>query len=667
MTKGDLMFNKDDFKAVNAIRTLAIAQIEKANSGHPGLPMGASPMAYTVFNKVLKANPANPSFFDRDRFVLSAGHGSAMLYSLLHLSGYNLSIDDLKNFRQIGSITPGHPEHGMTPGVEVTTGPLGQGIAQAVGLAVAEKHLAGLYNKEDIEIIDHYTYALCGDGDLMEGVAYEAMSLAGHLKLDKLILLYDSNDICLDGDLNTSFSESVKDRVIAQGWDYERVEDGEDLEAILKAIESAKKNKKPTMVEVKTVIGFGSANEGTNKVHGAPIGSDDFENVKKAYGWEAEDFVISDDIYETFKKGIGERGKKANEGWDELLKEYEEKYPEGYKDLMAGINRELPENFMDDVKKYSHEDKALATRASSGEILQDLAKISRNIWGGSADLFSSNKTNIKETDAFRDETPAGRNVWYGVREFAMAAVGNGIMAHGGTFHHVSTFFVFSDYLKAAVRLSALSKHPLTYVMTHDSVAVGEDGPTHEPIDQLAMLRAIPNTIVLRPADANETRLAWKIALESKDKPVVIALTRQNVPNLKQTENLDSIDKGGYVIKDSSNPDLALIATGSEVSLALEVADKLEEEGKNVRVISMPSVELFKAQDKSYREEVLPDDLRNRVSIEMASSFGWGDLIGLDGLNISIDRFGISGPGGDVAAELGFTSEKIIEKIKDKFY
>lgn len=661
------MFNKDDFKAVNAIRTLAIAQIEKANSGHPGLPMGASPMAYTVFNKVLKANPANPSFFDRDRFVLSAGHGSAMLYSLLHLSGYDLSIDDLKNFRQIGSITPGHPEHGMTPGVEVTTGPLGQGIAQAVGLAVAEKHLGGLYNKEDIEIIDHYTYALCGDGDLMEGVAYEAMSLAGHLKLDKLIILYDSNDICLDGDLNTSFSESVKDRVIAQGWDYERVEDGEDLGAILKAIESAKENKKPTMVEVKTVIGFGSANEGTNKVHGAPIGAEDFENVKKAYGWEAEDFVISDDIYEIFKKGIGERGKKANEDWDKLLKEYEEKYPEDYKDLMAGINRELPENFMDEVKKYSHEDKALATRASSGEILQDLAKISRNIWGGSADLFSSNKTNIKETDAFRDETPAGRNLWYGVREFAMAAVGNGIMAHGGTFHHVSTFFVFSDYLKAAVRLSALSKHPLTYVMTHDSVAVGEDGPTHEPIDQLAMLRAIPNTIILRPADANETRLAWKIALESKDKPVVIALTRQNVPNLKQTEDLDSIDKGGYVIKDSSNPDLALIATGSEVSLALEVADKLEEEGKNVRVISMPSVELFKAQDKSYRQEVLPDDLRNRVSIEMASSFGWGDLTGLDGLNISIDRFGISGPGGDVAAELGFTSEEIIEKIKDKFY
>ena len=661
------MFNKDDFKAVNAIRTLSVAQIEKANSGHPGLPMGASPMAYTLFNKVLKANPANPSFFDRDRFVLSAGHGSSMLYSLLHLAGYGIGIDDLKEFRQIGSITPGHPEVGMTPGVEVTTGPLGQGIAQAVGLAVAEKHLAGLYNKEDINIIDHYTYALCGDGDLMEGVAYESMSLAGHLKLDKLIVLYDSNDICLDGELSTSFSESVKDRVLAQGWAYERVEDGEDLEAILKSIENAKENYKPTLIEVKTVIGYGSKNQGTNKVHGAPIGAEDFEAVKKAYNWEAEDFVISDDIYETFKNGIAKRGKEANDAWDKLLKEYEEKYPEDYKELIAGINRELQENYLDEVKKYKHEDKALATRASSGEILQDLAKVSRNIWGGSADLFSSNKTNIKETEAFRDETPAGRNLWYGVREFAMAAIGNGIIAHGGTFHHVSTFFVFSDYLKAAVRLSALSKLPLTYVLTHDSVAVGEDGPTHEPIEQLAMLRSIPNTLVLRPADANETRLSWKVALESKDKPVVIALTRQNVPNLKETEELDSIDKGAYIIKDSENPELVIIATGSEVALALDSAKVLEEEGKAVRVVSMPSMELFKAQDAEYREKVLPADLRNRVSIEMASSFGWGEFTGLDGLNISIDRFGMSGPGGDVAKKLGFNTKDIVAKINEKFY
>lgn len=661
------MFNKDDFKAVNAIRTLSIAQIEKANSGHPGLPMGASPMAYALFNKVLKANPKNPTFFDRDRFVLSAGHGSAMLYSLLHLSGYDISIDDLKDFRQIGSITPGHPEVGITPGVEVTTGPLGQGIAQAVGLAACEKHLAGLYNKDDIKIIDHYTYALCGDGDLMEGVSYEAMSFAGHVNLDKLIILYDSNDICLDGDLSTSFSESVKDRVLAQNWAYERVEDGEDLDKILEAIEKAKTNKKPTLIEIKTIIGIGSKNQGTNKVHGAPIGAEDFEAVKKFYEWDAEDFVISDDIYQTFKDGIMARGQKVNEEWDALLKEYEEKYPEDYKELMAGINRELPENFMDQVKKYSHEDKALATRASGGEILQDLAKVSRNIWGGSADLFSSNKTNIVDEKAFGKESPEGRNVWYGVREFAMAAIGNGIIAHGGTFHHVSTFFVFTDYLKAAVRLSALSHLPLTYAMTHDSVAVGEDGPTHEPIDQLAMLRAIPNTLVLRPADANEARLAWKIALESKDKPVVIALTRQNVPNLKETEELESLDRGAYIIKDSENPELIMIATGSEVTLAIDSAKALEEEGKKVRVVSMPSMELFRAQDAAYKEEILPSDVRNRVSIEMGSSFGWAEFTGLDGLNIAIDRFGISGPGGDVAKELGFNTENIVEKIKQKFY
>lgn len=661
------MFNKDDFKAVNAIRTLSIAQIEKANSGHPGLPMGASPMAYALFNKVLKANPQNPTFFDRDRFVLSAGHGSAMLYSLLHLSGYDISIADLKDFRQIGSITPGHPEVGMTPGVEVTTGPLGQGIAQAVGLAAAEKHLAGLYNKDDIKIIDHYTYALCGDGDLMEGVSYEAMSFAGHVGLDKLIILYDSNDICLDGDLSTSFSESVKDRVLAQNWAYERVEDGEDLDKILEAIEKAKTNNKPTLIEIKTIIGIGSKNQGTNKVHGAPIGAEDFEAVKKFYEWDAEDFVISDDIYQTFKDGIMARGQKANEEWDALLKEYEEKYPEDYKELMAGINRELPENFMDQVKKYSHEDKALATRASGGEILQDLAKVSRNIWGGSADLFSSNKTNIVDDKAFGKDSPEGRNVWYGVREFAMAAIGNGIIAHGGTFHHVSTFFVFTDYLKAAVRLSALSHLPLSYVMTHDSVAVGEDGPTHEPIDQLAMLRAIPNTLVLRPADANEARLSWKIALESKDKPVVIALTRQNVPNLKETEELESLDRGAYIVKDAENPELIMIATGSEVALALDSAKVLADEGKKVRVVSMPSMELFRAQDPSYREKILPSDVRNRVSIEMGSSFGWGEFTGLDGLNIAIDRFGISGPGGDVAKELGFNTENIVEKIKQKFY
>ncbi len=661
------MFNNNDRLAVNAIRALSIAQIEKANSGHPGLPMGAAPMAYVLYNKILKANPENANWFDRDRFILSAGHGSSMLYSLLHLSGYKLSMDELKEFRQIDSLTPGHPEYGHTEGVEVTTGPLGQGIAQAVGMAIAEKHIGALYNKEDSKIIDHYTYALCGDGDLMEGVSYESMSLAGHLKLDKLIVLYDSNDICLDGDLNTSFSENVEARVKAQGWNYLRVEDGNDLEAIFDSIIKAKENTDgPTLIEVKTVIGYGSANAGTNKVHGAPIGKDDFTAAKKVYGWDYEDFEIPEEVYETFKEGVAKAGKEANDKWDETLKSYQEKYPEDYKELMAGINRELPENFMDQVKKYDSSMKALATRASGGEIIQDLAKITRNFWGGSADLFSSNKTNIKDSVAFRDESPEGRNIWYGVREFAMAAIGNGIMAHGGSFHHVSTFFVFSDYLKAAVRLSALSGLPLTYAMTHDSVAVGEDGPTHEPIEQLAMLRAIPNTIVLRPADANETRLAWKVALESKDKPVVIALTRQNVPNLKETEEIDNIDKGAYIIKDSENPDLVLIATGSEVALALNTAKALEEEGKKIRVVSMPSMELFRAQDDSYKEEILPKGVK-KVSIEMGTTFGWAEWTGACGLNIGIDRFGISGKGGLVQEELGFSVEAIKEKIDERYF
>ena len=661
------MFTKKDQLAVNAIRCLSLAQIEKANSGHPGLPMGASPMAYVLFNKILKTNPKNENWFDRDRFVLSAGHGSAMLYSLLHLSGYDLSIDDLKQFRQKGSKTPGHPEYSHTKGVEVTTGPLGQGIGQAVGLAIAEKHMQVLYNKDDFKIIDHYTYALCGDGDLMEGVSYEAMSLAGHLNLNKLIVLYDSNDICLDGSLSSSFSENVEKRVEAQNWNYLKVKDGNNLEEIYKAIIKAKENQNgPTLIEVKTIIGYGSKNQGTNKVHGAPIGDDDFSLAKKNYGWEFEDFIVPDEVYKTFEDGILKNGKEENEKWDEILKNYEEKYPKDYKELMIGINRKLPKDFMKDVKKYDSSMKALATRASSGEVIQDLSKITRNFWGGSADLFASNKTDIKDEKSFSDENSCGRNIFYGVREFAMAAIGNGIIAHGGSFHHVSTFFVFADYLKAAIRLSALSGHALTYVFTHDSIAVGEDGPTHEPIEQLAMLRSIPNTIVIRPADANETRLAWKIALESQNTPVILSLTRQNLPNLKQTENLEDINRGAYVIKDCENPELILISTGSEVSLALEVSKKLEEENKKVKVVSMPSMELFRMQDDSYKNEILPKNVK-KVSIEMASTFGWSEFTGDDGLNIGIDRFGISGKGEEVQEELGFCVEKIKEKITNKFF
>lgn len=661
------MFNKNDNRAISAIRALSLAQIEAANSGHPGLPMGAAPMAYVLWNKFLKANPNNANWFNRDRFILSAGHGSSMLYSLLHLAGYDLSIDDLKDFRQLGAKAAGHPERGHIDGVEVTTGPLGQGFAQAVGIAMAEKHLAAMYNKDDAQIIDHYTYVLCGDGDLMEGISYESMSLAGHLNLSKLIVLYDSNDICLDGATNTTFSEDIKKRAESLNWNYLKVEDGRDLDQIYAAINDAKGNLQgPTLIEVKTIIGYGSTKQGTNKVHGAPIGEEEFKKAKEIYEWTEDDFNIPDDIYQTFADSILKTGEEENQKWDELLKTYEEKYPEDYKNLMAGINRELPENFIDEVKKYSADDKALASRASSGEIIQDLTKITPNFWGGSADLFSSNKTNIKDTVAFTDRTPEGRNVWYGVREFAMAAIGNGIIAHGGTWHHVSTFFVFTDYLKPAIRLSALSKLPLTYVMTHDSIAVGEDGPTHEPIEQLAMIRSIPDCVMLRPADANETRLAWKLALESKEKPVVMALTRQNVGNLEETENITDINKGAYIISDcEKTPDLILIATGSEVELALETKALLKD--KNIRVVSMPSMELFREQDEAYKEEILPKEVKNRVSIEMASTFGWAEWTGTDGLNIGIDTFGLSGKGNEVTKEFGFTAEKVAEKINKKYF
>ena len=661
------MFNKNDDRAISAIRALSLAQIEAANSGHPGLPMGAAPMAYVLWNKFLKANPNNANWFNRDRFVLSAGHGPPMLYSLLHLSGYDVGIDDLKDFRQLGAKAAGHPERGHIDGVEVTTGPLGQGFAQAVGIAMAEKHLAAMYNKDDAQIIDHYTYVLCGDGDLMEGISYESMSLAGHLNLSKLIVLYDSNDICLDGATNTTFSEDIKKRAEALNWNYLRVDDGRDLDQIYEAISKAKGNiQGPTIIEVKTIIGYGSTNQGTNKVHGAPIGKEEFIKAKEIYEWTEDDFNIPDDVYDTFKEGIVKTGEEENQKWDDLLDKYQEKYPEDYKNLMAGINRELPENFIDEVKKYSADDKALASRASSGEIIQDLTKITPNFWGGSADLFSSNKTNIKDTVAFTDRTPEGRNVWYGVREFAMAAIGNGIIAHGGTWHHVSTFFVFTDYLKPAIRLSALSKLPLTYVMTHDSIAVGEDGPTHEPIEQLAMIRSIPDCVMLRPADANETRLAWKLALESKEKPVVMALTRQNVGNLEETENITDINKGAYIISDcEKTPDLILIATGSEVELALETKALLKD--KNIRVVSMPSMELFREQDEAYKEEILPKEVKNRVSIEMASTFGWAEWTGTDGLNIGIDTFGLSGKGNEVTKEFGFTAEKVAEKINKKYF
>ncbi|MDO4594141.1 MAG: transketolase [Tissierellia bacterium] len=654
------MFDKIDNLSVNAIRTLSIAQIEKANSGHPGLPMGAASMAYCLWSKFLKINPKNSKWVDRDRFILSAGHGSAMLYSLLHLSGFDLTIEDLKNFRQIDSKTPGHPEVNHTDGVEVTTGPLGQGIANAVGMAMAERHLASIYNKEDYNIVDHYTYALCGDGDLMEGISSEALSLAGHLKLSKLILLYDSNNISLDGDLNKSFSEDIRKRFEAYDWSYLKVEDGNDLEDIYSKIKQAKEIDKPTVIEIKTVIGYGSKNQATNKVHGAPIGKEDFESVKKFYQWDYEDFEIPNEVYDRFNESIIKKGIEANEKWDELFENYEKEYPQLARDFKDGFNRTIPKNLDQFIRKYSEDDKAIATRSSSGEIIQDISNNLRNFWGGSADLSSSNKTMIKEKEDFSAENYSGDNIWFGVREFAMGAIANGICAHGGSFIYVSTFFVFSDYLKAAIRLSALSKLPVIYVFTHDSVAVGEDGPTHEPIEQLAQFRALPNTNVLRPADANEVRQAWQIALNSKDRPTILVLSRQNLKNLSQTQKDLDISKGAYIIEDSEKekPDGILIATGSEVSLALETKKLLKDAGYDLRVVSMPSMELFRQQDISYQKEILPCDVENKMSIEMGTPFGWHEFVGAKGKVVGINRFGISGKGDEVVEELGFSPENI---------
>ncbi|MDO4661900.1 MAG: transketolase [Tissierellia bacterium] len=663
------MFDNIDTLAVNTIRTLSISQIENANSGHPGLPMGASPMAYCLWNKFLKVNPKNSSWVDRDRFVLSAGHGSAMLYSLLHLSGYDLSIDDLKNFRQLGSKTPGHPERMHTDGVEVTTGPLGQGIANAVGIAMAERHLAATYNKDGFDIVNHYTYAICGDGDLMEGISSEALSLAGHLKLSKLILLYDSNNISLDGPLNKSFTEDIKKRFEAYNWSYLRVEDGNDLSDLYEKIELAKKDTdRPTVIEVKTIIGYGSKNQGTNKVHGAPIGKDDYLNVKNIYNWKYDDFEVPKEVYERFSENIIKNGKEANERWDNLFKEYEKEYPKLAKAFKDGFERKFDEELKEKIKKYTSNDKPIATRSSSGQIIQDISKNDINFWGGSADLSSSNKTMISESEDFSSENYKGSNIWYGVREFAMGAIANGIMAHGGTNTYVSTFFVFSDYLRGAIRLAALSKLPVTYVFTHDSVAVGEDGPTHEPIEQLASFRAVSNLNVIRPADANEVRQAWIVALKSKQTPNMIVLSRQNLRNLKETEDNESLEKGAYIISDfeTSKKDGILIATGSEVSIALDAKELLAKEGIDVRVVSMPSFELFRNQSMEYKEEVLPKDIKNRVSIEAASTFGWKEFVGDNGISIGIDRFGMSGNGNKVLEELGFTAENIKDQYIKNF-
>lgn len=658
------MFDNTDQLAINTIRTLSMEGVQKANSGHPGLPMGAAPMAYTLWTQHLKVNPKNSKWVDRDRFVLSAGHGSIMLYSLLHLAGYDVSMDDLKNFRQWDSKTPGHPEVHFTDGVEATTGPLGQGIANAVGMAMAEAHLAATYNKENFEIVDHYTYALCGDGDLMEGVSAEAASLAGHLKLGKLVVLYDSNDISLDGPTSKAFTENVGQRFEAYDWQHILVEDGNNLEEINQAIEKAKKNTiQPTLIEVKTVIGYGAPNEGTHKVHGAPLGPEGIEAAKKAYGWEGKDFFVPGEVSQRFEEKMVDKGANSEKEWNALFNNYRSSYPELAEQFEQAMNNELPKDWDSELPSFAEGDSALASRVSSSQVLTAISKTVPAFWGGSADLSSSNNTMVAGEKDFQPGQYEGRNIWYGVREFAMAAAANGIALHGGSKTYVGTFFVFTDYLRAAVRLAAISKLPVTYVFTHDSVAVGEDGPTHEPVEHLSSLRSMPNLTVLRPADGNEVVAAWKIAMMSTDHPTMLVLSRQNLPVLPKTNELvkENVVKGAYVLspQDGETPEGILIATGSEVALAMAAQKSLKAAGKDVSVVSMPSFDLFEKQDAAYKESVLPNAVRKRVSIEMGSSFGWERYVGLDGAMIAIDKYGASAPGDRVIKEYGFTVENIV--------
>ncbi|AVI41126.1 MULTISPECIES: transketolase [Bacillus] len=660
-----------ELKSIATIRTLSIDAIEKANSGHPGMPMGAAPMAYALWTNHLNVSPQNPNWFNRDRFVLSAGHGSMLLYSMLHLSGYNLSIDDLKQFRQWGSKTPGHPEFGHTEGVDATTGPLGQGIAMAVGMALAERHLAETYNKDNFNVVDHYTYSICGDGDLMEGISSEAASLAGHLGLGRLIVLYDSNDISLDGDLDRSFSENVKNRFEAMNWEVLYVKDGNNIEEVTAAIEKAKQSTdRPTLIEVKTTIGFGSPNRaGTSGVHGAPLGSDEAKLTKEAYSWTfEEDFHVPSEVYDHFKEAVKDAGQKKEAAWNEQFAQYEKEYPELAAQLKLAIEGKLPENWDQEVPVYEA-GSSLASRASSGEVLNGIAKQVPFFIGGSADLAGSNKTTIKNTDDFGKDHYAGKNIWFGVREFAMGAALNGMALHGGLRVFGGTFFVFSDYLRPAIRLAALMGLPVTYVFTHDSIAVGEDGPTHEPVEQLASLRAMPNLSVIRPADGNETAAAWKLAVSSTDKPTALVLTRQNLPTIDQAPEkaYEGVEKGGYVVVEAADaqPEALLLASGSEVGLAIEAQKALEKEGIRASVVSLPAWDRFDQQSDEYKESVLPTAVRARVAIEMGASLGWERYTGLDGDVIAIDKFGASAPGETIIEKYGFTVSNVVSRVKAK--
>ncbi|WP_416176631.1 transketolase [Clostridium sp.] len=647
---------------VNNIRILSAEMVQKANSGHPGFPMGAAPEAFAIWAKNMKHNPKDPKWIGRDRFVLSAGHASAMLYSLLHLFGYGLSMDDLKNFRQWGSKTPGHPEYGHTIGVETTTGPLGQGVANGVGMAMAEQFMASKFNRPGFNIIDNYTYVLTGDGCLMEGVALEAISLAGQLGLGKLILVYDCNNITIEGSTDIAFTEDVAKKFEACGWQALKVEEGTSVDKIDSAIKKAKEEKnKPSAIIVKTQIGYGCPEkQGKAAAHGAPLGEENLKATKKFLGWDyKEDFYVPDEVKQFMNEKIEELASKEDE-WKKLKKDYDAKYPELSKELDNWLSGKLPVD-LDTEKEIWDFDKPMATRAASGKILNKLDKIMPNLIGGSADLAPSNKTYMDGEGDFSKENRSGRNIHFGIREHAMASIGNGMVLYGGLRVFVATFFVFSDYMKGAMRLSALMKLPLVYVLTHDSIGVGEDGPTHEPIEQLAAVRSMPNMTVFRPADSKETAAAWDYALTKADGPTCLVLSRQNLPLYKET-GIGAL-KGGYILKDSkkSTPDIILMATGSEVELIYKAAEELDKKGVDARVVSMPSFEVFEKQDEAYKESVLPKSVRKRLAVEAGSSFGWYKYVGLDGDIVSIDHFGASSPAATLFKEFGFTVENVVDK------
>lgn len=653
-----------DALSVNSIRVLAADAIQKANSGHPGLPLGSAPMAYELWANHMNHNPANPKWENRDRFILSGGHGSMLLYSLLHLFGYGLTKEDIMNFRQLGSLTPGHPEYGHTVGVEATTGPLGAGMGMAVGMALAEKHLAAVFNKENYPVVDHYTYVLGGDGCMMEGISSEAFSLAGTMGLSKLIVLYDSNRISIEGSTDLAFRENVEERMKAFGFQTITVEDGTNLDAIGLAIEAAKADtERPSFITIKTEIGYGCpAKQGKASAHGEPLGVDNVKAMRETLGWPYEEpFFVPDEVYAHFAK-LAEEKAETEAAWNVMFAAYCQEYPEMEALWEKYHSRVDADSLMNNEKLWLEQEKPEATRSLSGKMINLLKDEIPGMIGGSADLGPSNKTEMKGEGDFSAENPAGRNIHFGVRELAMAAIGNGIMLHGGLRAYVATFFVFSDYVKPMARLSALMGVPLTFVLTHDSIGVGEDGPTHEPIEQLAMLRAMPNLRVFRPCDATETSAAWLTAASSEKTPTALVLTRQNLAPI--TGSSREALKGGYVIDDcEGTPEVILIASGSEVELAVKAKAELEAEGTKVRVVSMPCMELFEEQSAEYREAVLPKAVRKRVAIEALSDFGWGKYVGLDGAYVCMKSFGASAPAAKLFEKFGFTVENVVNTVK----